>query len=71
MITVRVIWHTEKKEEERVCLPASSAVSDLLDAVQIKDHGAYLIVVNGTHRLPPHPLKNGDEIKLFWAMAGG
>jgi len=67
---IEVKWMTNKRKEETIDLTDSATVQDLLHELDI-DHENYLIVVNGSNRLPDYLLSDGDRIKILHAMAGG
>lgn len=58
-------------EEQDVVLPDGAAVEDAINLLALPEKIPLLKIVNGEHRPPKHPLKDGDELALFPPIAGG
>jgi len=58
-------------EEQEVDLPDGATINDAIDLLNLPEKIPLLRIVNGEHRPPKHPLKDGDELALFPPIAGG
>ncbi len=58
-------------EEQEVELPENATIEDAVKLLDLPQKFPLLKIVNGEHRPPKHPLKDGDEVALFPPIAGG
>ncbi len=58
-------------EEQTIDLPDNTTVGDAINMLSLPENYPLLKIVNGEHRPPKHPLKEGDELALFPPIAGG
>jgi len=58
-------------DEQVVELPDHATLADAIKLLNLPENYPLLKIVNGEHRPPKHPLKDGDEIALFPPIAGG
>jgi len=58
-------------EEQEVELPENATIDDAINLLNLPKEIPLLKIVNGEHRPPKHPLKDGDELALFPPIAGG
>lgn len=58
-------------EEQDVVLPENATIDDAINLLNLPEKIPLLKIVNGEHRPPKHPLKDGDELALFPPIAGG
>ena len=58
-------------EEQTIDLPDNTTVEDAINMLYLSENYPLLKIVNGEHRPPKHPLKEGDELALFPPIAGG
>ncbi len=58
-------------EEQEMELPENSTIEDIIKLLKLPEKIPLLRIVNGEHRKPTYPLKEGDEIALFPPIAGG
>jgi molybdopterin converting factor small subunit len=58
-------------DEQEVELPDGATVEDAVELLNLPEKMPLLKIVNGEHRPPKHPLKDGDELALFPPIAGG
>ena len=58
-------------EEQEVDLPENATIGDAINLLNLPKEIPLLKIVNGEHRPPNHPLKDGDELALFPPIAGG
>lgn len=58
-------------EEQVVILPEGATVQDAINLLNLPEKIPLLKIVNGEHRPPPYPLKDGDDLALFPPIAGG
>ncbi len=54
-----------------VDLPENATIDDAINLLNFPEKIPLLKIVNGEHRPPKHPLKDGDELALFPPIAGG
>jgi molybdopterin converting factor small subunit len=57
-------------DEQVIDLPDNATIDDALNSLNIPKT-ALLKIVNGEHRPPTYPLKDGDELAFFPPIAGG
>jgi molybdopterin synthase catalytic subunit len=58
-------------EEQEVELHEDATIEDAINLLNLPEKLALLKIVNGEHRPPKHPLKDGDDVALFPPIAGG
>jgi len=58
-------------DEQEVDLPENATIGDAINLLNLPKEIPLLKIVNGEHRPPKHPLKDGDELALFPPIAGG
>ncbi|HSB30693.1 MAG TPA: MoaD/ThiS family protein [Candidatus Sulfobium mesophilum] len=58
-------------EEQVVILPEGATVQDAINLLNLPKKIPLLRIVNGEHRPPLYPLKDGDDLALFPPIAGG
>ena len=58
-------------DEQIIELPDNATVEDAINLLNLPEKFPLLKIVNGEHRPPKHPLKEGDELALFPPIAGG
>jgi molybdopterin converting factor small subunit len=58
-------------EEQEADLPENATVEDAINLLNLPAKFPLLKIVNGEHRPPKYPLKDGDELALFPPIAGG
>jgi len=58
-------------EEQEVDLSENATIGDAINLLNLPKEIPLLKIVNGEHRPPNHPLKDGDELALFPPIAGG
>jgi len=58
-------------DEQEVELPDDATIEDAVRLLNLPEKMPLLKIVNGEHRPPKHPLKDGDELALFPPIAGG
>ncbi len=58
-------------EEQVVILSEGATVQDAIDLLNLPEKIPLLKIVNGEHRPPAYPLKDGDDLALFPPIAGG
>jgi molybdopterin converting factor small subunit len=58
-------------DEQEIELPDGATVDDAINMLNLPVKISLLKIVNGEHRPPKHPLKDGDELALFPPIAGG
>jgi len=72
MIRVNVYFITDKGEQAEVReMQDNATLKDLIRNLQIQSPDQYIFIVNGKNRLGDYLLDDGDEVKIFIAMAGG
>ena len=57
-------------EEQIIDLPDNATIEDAVSLLKLPEKFPLLKIVNGEHRPPKHPLKEGDELALFPPIAG-
>jgi len=58
-------------DEQEMTLPENATVEDAMGLLNLPGNIPLLKIVNGEHRPPEYPLKDGDELALFPPIAGG
>lgn len=58
-------------EEQEIELPKGATIESAINMLSLPQEIPLLKIVNGEHRPPTHPLKDGDELALFPPIAGG
>ena len=48
-----------------------STIQDVMDALQIPREEVNIMLINGFHKEPQSPIKDGDIVALFPAVGGG
>jgi molybdopterin converting factor small subunit len=58
-------------DEQMVEMPEDATVGDAVKTLNLPEKMPLLKIVNGEHRPPEYPLKDGDELAIFPPIAGG